>query len=60
MPVRRTLSLKREVLQELTDGDLQVIGGAGPDTKETLYSCLAFQSCRIVNCGALETAICPV
>lgn len=57
MPTRRTLSLKREVLQELSAADLQVVAGgtktvAQDTTKaaETLYSCLAFVSCAIPFC----------
>lgn len=53
MQVRR-LSLKREVLQELTPADLTAIVGAAPPelTKiaETMYSCLAYISCNILAC----------
>jgi hypothetical protein len=54
MPLRRTLSLKREVLQELTAADLTAIAGAAPPqtTKlaETMYSCLAYISCNVLQC----------
>lgn len=43
----RKLSLKRDVLQELSSEELgDVVGG----TRETLYSCYAYISCDIVNC----------
>lgn len=43
----RKLSLKRDVLQELTTGELTgVVGG----TFETAYSCLDYVTCDIVRC----------
>jgi hypothetical protein len=56
---RRTLSLKREVLAELSDADLQVVGGAANDTKQTLYSCLEFITCAIPFCLIPRTLVCP-
>jgi len=61
MPVRRTLSLKREVLQELSDADLTVVaGGQLPTTeiKQTLYSCMAFISCAIPFCLLAPSSVC--
>jgi hypothetical protein len=59
MPSRRTLSLKREVLAELTAADLAHVAGAAPPetTKviETAYSCLAFISCAIPFCLLRDT-----
>lgn len=51
MAARRTLTLKREALQELSPQDLTAVAG-GTTTKlgETLYSCLAYVSCDIVHC----------
>lgn len=43
----RSLSLKRDVLQELTTDELAGVTGG---TRETLYSCLAFISCGVVEC----------
>ena len=43
----RKLSLKRDVLQELTPQELGVVVGG---TRDTLYSCMAYVSCDIVNC----------
>lgn len=54
----RTLSLKREVLQELSDADLQVVAGAANDTKQTLYSCLDFITCAIPFCLVPPTVLC--
>ena len=57
MPVRRTLSLKREVLRELTDADLTAVNGAAPPdlttivtTANTAFSCLAYISCNPLAC----------
>lgn len=41
----RTLSLKRDVLQELTNGELGAVAGAGTD-----MSCLDYISCWAVQC----------
>lgn len=43
----RTLSLKKDVLQELTTDELR---GVVAGTRDTLYSCMDFVSCDIVNC----------
>ena len=60
MPIRRTLSLKREVLRELTDADLTIVNGAAPPqtttvtdvirTGNTDYSCLDYISCNQLAC----------
>lgn len=59
---RRTLSLKREVLNELTAADLAVVAGAAPPqtTKviETAYSCLAYISCAVPFCLLNQTLLC--
>jgi hypothetical protein len=57
MPIRRTLSLKREVLQELADNDLQVVGAAGT-IPDTMYSCLAYVSCDLLRCVVENTLVC--
>jgi len=45
----RKLSLKRDVLNELTTDELTgVVGG----TKETMYSCMTYVSCYILDCVA--------
>jgi hypothetical protein len=55
----RKLSLRREVLSELTDHDLRVVtGGAPPRTTDivtavdpqTWYSCMTFISCAVPFC----------
>jgi len=60
MPIRRTLSLKREVLRELTDADLTSVNGAAPPQTTTVtdfvrnantdYSCLDYISCNQLAC----------
>jgi len=55
---RRTLSLKREVLQEITSSDLSLVGGAARSDTETMYSCLAYVSCDILRCVAENTLLC--
>jgi hypothetical protein len=57
MPARRTLSLKREALQELTAADLAVVAGGGT-IPATLYSCMAFISCAIPFCLVAPTSLC--
>lgn len=63
MNVRR-LSLKREVLQELSANDLVVVGGAAASVgrvcvADTLYSCMTFISCAMLHtCWAPETLLC--
>jgi uncharacterized MAPEG superfamily protein len=55
---RRTLTLQREVLQELTAADLEVVAG-GTKVQQTLYSCMAFISCAIPFCLLrLSDAVC--
>lgn len=52
----RKLSIQREVLQELTAADLEVVAAG---TRQTLYSCLAFESCAIPFCLLdLSDAVC--
>ena len=59
MPARRTLALKREVLQELTEHDLNGIVGAAQDTtRPTNMSCLDYISCWAWQCLP-RTLICP-
>lgn len=55
--MHRRLSLKREVLQELSTADLTAVVGAAPpditdikDIAQTAYSCLAYISCNILAC----------
>jgi len=64
MPARR-LTLKREVLQELSANDLSAVVGAGPATTtivgvgETMYSCMMFISCAFLNtCFAPDSLPC--
>lgn len=55
---RRTLSLKREVLNELTAADLAVVAGAAGDSvPQTWYSCLDYLSCNVLGCVLRDTAI---
>lgn len=51
--MNRRLTLKRDVLRELTDADLGLVGGGAPEpTKipDTLYSCYDWVSCHIGEC----------
>ena len=57
MPGRRTLSLKREVLQEITADELAGVGG-GTRTDPTGMSCLDYISCWAWRCIA-SRVICP-
>jgi hypothetical protein len=59
----RRLTLKREVLQQLSDADLSAIAGAAwPDTTkvaETAYSCLMYISCAFLHtCWLPESLAC--
>ena len=58
MPHRRTLSLKREVLQELTATDLHAVVGGQPTGDQTNVSCLDYISCWAWQCLP-RTLICP-
>jgi hypothetical protein len=49
MPLRRTLTLKREVLQELSPAELTGLAGAGT-TQPTGLSCMAYVSCWPWQC----------
>jgi hypothetical protein len=56
--MRRTLTLKREVLQELSPADLSGVAGAGKTTGIDLsISCLAYVSCWPWQC-LQETLLC--
>ena len=56
---RRTLSLKREALSELTPAELASV--AGGKLTETCYSCMAFISCAVPFCLIdRDTLLCPV
>lgn len=59
MNVRR-LTLKRDVLQELTSNDLAAVaGGTRPEIRDTLYSCLHYISCAFLHtCYVPRTALC--
>lgn len=52
----RTLSLKRDVLQELTSGELNAIAGAA--TTNTEASCLDYISCWAFQC-TFTLRMCP-
>jgi hypothetical protein len=54
--MRRTLTLKRDVLQELTTADLNAVVGGLP-TGVTGISCLAYVSCWVADCLP-ETLVC--
>jgi hypothetical protein len=61
---RRTLSLKREVLAELTAADLAIVAGAAPpnpttivNVRDTLYSCYAYISCNVIGCVLDKTDV---
>ncbi len=56
MPGRRSLSLTREVLHELSAADLSAVVGAN-DTGQTDASCLHYISCWQIEC--LFTLTCP-
>jgi hypothetical protein len=55
--MHRTLSLKREVLQELTPAELTGLAGAGTPTRPTGASCLDYISCWALQCLA-KTLLC--
>ncbi|HVF06179.1 MAG TPA: hypothetical protein VNA20_15160 [Frankiaceae bacterium] len=49
----RKLSLKRETLQELTTDELHGVAGAAQTRQglcETMFSCMTFISCNVVEC----------
>jgi bacteriocin-like protein len=53
----RSLSLKRELVQELSTDELTAVVGGG----ETLYSCYAVISCDVLNtCFIRDTVLCVV
>jgi hypothetical protein len=54
---RRTLSLKREALLELTPADLAGVAG-GKISDVTCISCMTFISCYITDCIARDTVLC--
>ena len=56
MPNRRSLSLKREVLQELTAAELTGVAGGAPH--QTEVSCLDYISCWALQCLP-RTLVCP-
>lgn len=58
----RRLSLKREVLQEISASDLGLVGGGAgtaPCVAETMYSCLMYISCAFLHtCYLPDTSLC--
>ncbi len=62
MPVRRKLTLNRDVLDELTTDELRGVAGAAPDyptqDRPTGYSCLDYVSCYQTQCLP-KTLVCP-
>lgn len=58
MPARRTLALRREVLQELTDADLNGVAAGAVTTRPTAASCLDYISCWWWQCVTRETLVC--
>jgi hypothetical protein len=59
-PMIRRLSLKREVIGELTAADLAIVNAAAPRTiactGQTEYSCLDYISCNELACVIRDTA----
>ncbi len=53
--MNRKLSLKRDVLQELTSAELT---GVVAGTKDTMYSCMTFISCYITDCLLDPSQLC--
>ena len=51
----RKLSLKKDVLQELTTDELRGVAGGHP----TWFSCLDYISCNPLDCVTGYTFICP-
>ena len=43
----RKLSLKKDVLRELTTDELR---GVNAGTRDTMYSCMTFISCYVTDC----------
>jgi hypothetical protein len=54
--MRRTLTLKREVVRELADVELSAINGA---QQQTQYSCLAYITCGGTQCYLSRAGVCP-
>jgi hypothetical protein len=52
----RRLSLRRDVLQELTVSDLAAVDGGA---RQTMYSCLDYVSCYALQCVVRDTILCP-
>jgi hypothetical protein len=62
MTARRTLTLRREVLLELTEPQLAAVNGAAPPPVTTVvtivntgFSCLAYISCNPLACVIRDT-----
>ena len=49
MAAARTLSLKREALQELTTAELAGVAG-GAQTEWSCHSCMTYVSCYMTDC----------
>lgn len=68
--MNRRLSLKREVLQELSPSDLGSVAGGGSVGKvcgytigvclaDTMYSCMTYISCAMLHtCWAPDSVLC--
>jgi hypothetical protein len=54
--MRRTLSLKRDVLAELSPADLESVGAAAAQTQ---ISCLNYITCGGIFYCYLKSEICP-
>ena len=52
----RRLSLRREVLAELAEGDLRAVAGGA--VTNTCFSCLTFISCNPVQCVTYLGTVC--
>lgn len=66
MNVRR-LTLKREVLRELSSSDLAAVAGAAPpdvteltEVAQTMYSCLHYISCAFLHTCYARTIPCAI
>ena len=58
--MKRTLHLRKEVLAELSDAELEVMfGGSGPTLVATQCNSCSCVTCRLVGCVSGPSVNCP-